>query len=139
MELRAEVHGIAVFDDFAHHPTAIRTTLQGLRAEKGAGRIMAVLEPRSNTMKSGVHQGALGDATADADQAFWLRTSDMNWDLAAAVGVGNGRAQVFDSVDDIVTAVVDEARAGDRIVVMSNGGFQGIHERLIKALGEAHE
>lgn len=138
MELRAEIHGIAVFDDFAHHPTAIRMTLQGLRAAKGTGRIIAVLEPRSNTMKSGIHQDALSDATADADLAFWLRAPDMNWDLAAAAGVGNGRARVFDDVGDIVSAVIQQARAGDCIVVMSNGGFQGIHERLIKALGEMH-
>ncbi|HEY9036454.1 MAG TPA: UDP-N-acetylmuramate:L-alanyl-gamma-D-glutamyl-meso-diaminopimelate ligase [Pseudomonadales bacterium] len=138
LEWRGEVNGIAVYDDFAHHPTAIRTTLQGLHAHRSQGRLIAVLEPRSNTMKCGVHRNELANATALADHAFWLRAPEMGWDLAAAVGDGNGRVRVLDSVDAIVAAVIEVARSGDRVVVMSNGGFQGIHERLLKQLDAAH-
>ncbi len=137
LELRAELRGIAIYDDFAHHPTAIRTTLQGLRASRPAGRIFAVLEPRSNTMKRGVHRDELADATRLADRALWFRAADIPWDLAAAVGDGQGHASVFDSVEAIVECVAAEARAGDCVVVMSNGGFQGIHGKLAARLGTA--
>ncbi|TNF32940.1 MAG: UDP-N-acetylmuramate:L-alanyl-gamma-D-glutamyl-meso-diaminopimelate ligase [Gammaproteobacteria bacterium] len=135
LELRAEVNGVAIFDDFAHHPTAIRTTLQGLRAARKEGRLFAVLEPRSNTMKRGVHRDELAAATQLADRAFWFRAPEISWDLAAAVGHGNGHAEVIDTVDAIVAMVKKEARPGDAVVVMSNGGFQGIHDKLIQALG----
>lgn len=138
LELRATVAGIQVYDDFAHHPTAIQTTLQGLRASAPAGRLFAVLEARSNTMKRGVHRDSLAAATRMADRALWLRVPTQDWDLAIAVGDGKGHASVCDSVEAIIDTVQREARPGDSVVIMSNGGFEGIHERLITALEAAH-
>jgi UDP-N-acetylmuramate: L-alanyl-gamma-D-glutamyl-meso-diaminopimelate ligase len=134
MELRGEVHGIKVYDDFAHHPTAIATTLAGLRARGANGRIIAVLEPRSNTMRMGVHKGELAESLAGADQAFLYQRDDLGWDLAGALGSLGARAQVHANLDALVRAVAGSAQAGDQIVVMSNGDFGGIHDRLLKAL-----
>jgi UDP-N-acetylmuramate: L-alanyl-gamma-D-glutamyl-meso-diaminopimelate ligase len=135
MEIRGVVDQITVYDDFAHHPTAIATTLGGLRARVGAARIIAVLEARSNTMKLGVHREQLAPALAAADRTWLLNSADIGWDLAAAVAALGERARLAPSVDALVDGIAADARAGDHIVVMSNGGFGGLHDKLIAALG----
>ena len=141
MELRGTVRDIAVFDDFAHHPTAIRTTLDGLRRSAPAGqRILAVFEPRSNTMKLGAMKALLPWSLESADLVF-CHTAGLDWDAAAALapmGVGPGRrAQTAADIDTLVDQVVAAARPGDQVVCMSNGGFGGIHARLLTQLGGA--
>jgi UDP-N-acetylmuramate: L-alanyl-gamma-D-glutamyl-meso-diaminopimelate ligase len=134
MEVRGEAFGVTVYDDFAHHPTAIETTLKGLRARVGAGRIIAVLEPRSNTMKLGVHREQLAPALATADKSWLLNSPDLGWDLAGAVSSMGDRASLARTVDALVKGLAAEARAGDHVLVMSNGGFGGVHEKLLAAL-----
>jgi UDP-N-acetylmuramate: L-alanyl-gamma-D-glutamyl-meso-diaminopimelate ligase len=133
MEIRAEVQGITVYDDFAHHPTAIKTTVEGLRAKVGSSRILAILEPRSNTMRMGVHAGLLGDALADADVALLFQSAQVEWDVRAATAT-HPRVAVFGQVGDIVDWIAREARSGDHVLIMSNGGFEGIHQRVESAL-----
>lgn len=138
MELRGTVRGIAVYDDFAHHPTAIRTTLEGLRRSIGPqGRILAAFEPRSNTMKIGTMKAQLPWALEPADKAF-CHTAGLDWDAAEALaplGLGTDqRAQVAASIDALVEQVTTAAQPGDHIVCMSNGAFGGIHARLLQAL-----
>ena len=138
MELRGTVRGIAVYDDFAHHPTALRTTLDGLRRSVGTNaRILAVFEPRSNTMKLGTMKSQLPWALASANLAF-CHTSGLDWDAAAALapmGTGpQGRARTAGTLDELVQQIAQAARPGDHIVCMSNGAFGGVHERLLKAL-----
>ena len=135
MELRGEANGVRVYDDFAHHPTAIATTLQGLRRQVGTARILAVLEPRSNTMRLGVHNAELAASLADADLVYVHAPADLGWDAAAVFAGLGGRAAVFDRVDAIVDQVAAAAKPGDQVVVMSNGGFGGIHQKLLDALG----
>jgi UDP-N-acetylmuramate: L-alanyl-gamma-D-glutamyl-meso-diaminopimelate ligase len=134
LELRGTVHGVAVYDDFAHHPTAIRATLEGLRAQRGAGRILAVLEPRSNTMKLGIMKDRLAASLAGADRAY-VYAVDLGWDAAAALQPLGERARSFEQLDALVAAVAVEARPGDRVLVMSNGGFGGVHGKLLAAIG----
>ena len=134
MEVRGEAFGVTVYDDFAHHPTAIETTLKGLRARVGAARIIAVLEPRSNTMKLGVHREQLAPALAPADKSWLLNPPDLGWDLAGAVSSMGDRASLARTVDALVKGLAAEARAGDHVLVMSNGGFGGVHEKLLAAL-----
>ena len=134
MELKGTVNGIAVYDDFAHHPTAIETTLAGLRARVGDAKIWAVLEPRSNTMRMGVHKSAIADSLHDANEVLLFEPTNSGWSLAAVAEQMPGRAQVFQSVELIVAALVEKASAGDHIVIMSNGGFGGIHQKLLDAL-----
>jgi UDP-N-acetylmuramate: L-alanyl-gamma-D-glutamyl-meso-diaminopimelate ligase len=133
MQLRGEVAGVTVYDDFAHHPTAIRTTLEGLRQRVGGARIIAVLEPRSNTMKRGVLKDALPDSLIDADRSF-VYTAGLGWDAAAVFARMGERAQCHEDLERLAAAVVAEARAGDHVLVMSNGGFGGIHEKLLGRL-----
>jgi len=134
MEIRGIVNGISVYDDFAHHPTAIATTLGGLRARVGGARIIAVVEARSNTMKLGVHREQLAPALAAADRTWLLNAPDMGWDLPAAVAPMGERARLASSVDTLVAGLAAEAQPGDHILVMSNGGFGGLHEKLLAAL-----
>lgn len=134
MELKGTVKGIAVYDDFAHHPTAIETTLAGLRARVGDAKIWAVLEPRSNTMRMGVHKSAIADSLHDANDVLLFEPANSGWSLAAVAEQMPGRATVFQSVELIVAALVEKAAAGDHIVIMSNGGFGGIHQKLLDAL-----
>lgn len=134
MELRGEVNGVAVYDDFAHHPTAIATTLEGLRAKVGAARILAVLEPRSNTMKMGVMKDRLADSLATADRVYCYG-GGLGWDAAAALASLGDRARTFEDLSSLVQAVAAEARPGDQVLVMSNGGFGGIHGKLLSAIG----
>ena len=134
MELLDTVEGIAIYDDFAHHPTAIETTLQGLRARVGQQRIIAVIEPRSNTMKLGSHQVRLAPATEDADHVIWYQSPDLGWSLQSVVDSSNCEAEISTSVEGIVDQLKSSAKAGDHIVIMSNGGFGGIHQKLVTAL-----
>jgi UDP-N-acetylmuramate: L-alanyl-gamma-D-glutamyl-meso-diaminopimelate ligase len=133
LELRGTARGVAVYDDFAHHPTAIRTTLEGLRARQAAGRVLAVLEPRSNTMKLGVMKDQLPSSLAAADRVF-VYTAGLGWDVAGALRPLGGKLRCIEPLDALVAAIADEARAGDHVLVMSNGGFGGIHEKLLAAL-----
>jgi UDP-N-acetylmuramate: L-alanyl-gamma-D-glutamyl-meso-diaminopimelate ligase len=134
MEIRGVIDEVTVYDDFAHHPTAIATTLSGLRARVGAARIIAVLEARSNTMKLGVHREQLAPAMALADQAWFLNSPDLGWDLPGAVAGLGDRAHLGLSVDELVKGLAAESRPGDHILVMSNGGFGGLHDKLLAAL-----
>ena len=134
MENRGVIGEVTVYDDFAHHPTAIETTLRGLRARVAGARIVAVFEPRSNTMKLGVHREQLAPAFALADRVWFLNAADLGWDLPGAVaGLGN-RARFAASVDALVLGLTGDSRPGDHIVVMSNGGFGGLHDKLLAAL-----
>jgi len=135
MELRGEVAGVNVYDDFAHHPTAIETTLNGLRAKVGPERIIAVLEPRSNTMRMGVHAEQLVASLQVADRVLVYASTELEWDANSVLQGLNGRARVFDSIEAIVAVVEGEARPGDHVLVMSNGGFGNIHQRLLDTLG----
>jgi UDP-N-acetylmuramate: L-alanyl-gamma-D-glutamyl-meso-diaminopimelate ligase len=134
MEVRGVVNGVTVYDDFAHHPTAIETTLRGLRARVGAARIVAVVEARSNTMKLGVHREQLAPALETADRTWFLNSPDMGWDLPAAVAALGSRASFAPSVDALAEGLAQDSRSGDQILVMSNGGFGGLHEKLLAAL-----
>ncbi len=136
LELRGTFGGVELYDDFAHHPTAIARTLAGIRAGAPTARVLVALEPRSNTMRMGVHRDALGPALAGADQAWVLRPGNLDWDLDAALA-GSGAILVCDEVDEIVRNIAAAAQPGDRVVVMSNGGFGGIHERLAQSLSGA--
>ncbi|MBW9265547.1 MAG: UDP-N-acetylmuramate:L-alanyl-gamma-D-glutamyl-meso-diaminopimelate ligase [Candidatus Thiodiazotropha sp. (ex. Lucinisca nassula)] len=138
MELRGEVNGVRVYDDFAHHPTAIGTTLDGLRKQVGDARIIALLEPRSNTMKRGVHADRLADALRAADQVMMFMPDDLQWDAAAALASLGDRAELFSDTASMVSLAVETARPGDHILVMSNGGFEAIHRRLLDALKTSH-
>jgi UDP-N-acetylmuramate: L-alanyl-gamma-D-glutamyl-meso-diaminopimelate ligase len=123
-----------VYDDFAHHPTAIRTTLDGLRRRLAPGaRILAVFEPRSNTMKLGAMKAQLPWSLEAADLAF-CHTGGLDWDARSALAPMGQRAAVADTVDALVAAVVVVAQAGDHILCMSNGGFGGVHRKLLDAL-----
>ncbi len=133
MEVRGTVNGITVYDDFAHHPTAIDTTVAGLRRKAGSARILAVLEPRSNTMKLGVMKDALPGSLKDADLVFCY-AGNLGWDAHGALAPLGGKAMVKDDLDELVEAIAATARPGDHVLVMSNGGFGGIHEKLLKRL-----
>jgi UDP-N-acetylmuramate: L-alanyl-gamma-D-glutamyl-meso-diaminopimelate ligase len=135
MQVRGEVRGVTVHDDFAHHPTAIRTTVAGLREQVGSARILAVLEPRSNTMKLGTMNQALAGSLAEADRVFCY-SAGLGWDAAASLAPLGKRAMAEADFDRLVEAIVAEARAGDHVLVMSNGGFNGIHGRLLERLRE---
>jgi UDP-N-acetylmuramate: L-alanyl-gamma-D-glutamyl-meso-diaminopimelate ligase len=125
---------VTVYDDFAHHPTAIETTLRGLRAQVGPARIVAVLESRSNTMRLGVHREQLAGALELADVCWFYCPDNLGWDLPAAVAALGARARFADTVDGVVAGLAGELRAGDHVLVMSNGGFGGLHEKLLSAL-----
>lgn len=138
MELRGEVEGIRVYDDFAHHPTAIATTLEGLRRQVGNASILALLEPRSNTMKLGVHAQLLADSLSEADRALVFMPADLPWDLAAALAPLGSKAELFGDTAEMIRRVTELAQPGDHLLVMSNGGFEGIHQRLLDALEAKH-
>jgi UDP-N-acetylmuramate: L-alanyl-gamma-D-glutamyl-meso-diaminopimelate ligase len=136
MEVKGEVRGITVYDDFAHHPTAIRTTVDGLRRKVGPdARILAVFEPRSNTMKLGTMKALLPWSLEDADLAI-CHSGGLGWDAGEALAEMGDRAVVVDTIDSVVAKVVKAARPGDHILCMSNGGFGGIHAKLLSALGQ---
>jgi UDP-N-acetylmuramate: L-alanyl-gamma-D-glutamyl-meso-diaminopimelate ligase len=133
MEIRGVVNGITVYDDFAHHPTAIDTTVAGLRRKVGSARILAVLEPRSNTMKLGMMKEALPCSLKDADLVFCY-SANLGWDAHSALAPLAGKAVVEDQLGLIIDKIVAAAQPGDHILVMSNGGFGGIHEKLLDRL-----
>ena len=133
MEIRGVVNGITLYDDFAHHPTAIATTVAGLRHKVGNARILAVLEPRSNTMKLGVMKNALPGSMKDADLTFCY-SGNLGWDAQSALAPLGDKAIVKDDLNDLVEAIAAIATSGDHILVMSNGGFGGVHEKLLKRL-----
>ncbi|MDD5298043.1 MAG: UDP-N-acetylmuramate:L-alanyl-gamma-D-glutamyl-meso-diaminopimelate ligase [Rhodocyclaceae bacterium] len=134
LELRGEAASVRVYDDFAHHPTAIATTVAGLRKQVGAARILAVLEPRSNTMKLGVMKDKLPESLSDADRVFCYG-ANLGWDARSALAPMGEKAVTFDDLTALIAEIVAEARPGDHVLVMSNGGFGGIHGQLLAALG----
>jgi UDP-N-acetylmuramate: L-alanyl-gamma-D-glutamyl-meso-diaminopimelate ligase len=136
MELRGTVGGVAVYDDFAHHPTAIAATLEALRRSAPKARILAVIEPRSNTMKLGIMKAQLAPSLREADSSFCY-AANLGWDAAGALAPLGERAQVHSDLDELVDAIVRTARPGDRVVLMSNGGFGGIHDKLLTRLARA--
>jgi UDP-N-acetylmuramate: L-alanyl-gamma-D-glutamyl-meso-diaminopimelate ligase len=132
-ELIAEANGIRLYEDFAHHPTAIAETLAALR-EGSEGRLLAIFEPRSNTMKQGVHRDRLGEAFSQADEAWLYDPGELDWDLEAVCAQSPTRLHRFDDIPSIGPRVLDRARPGDRIVIMSNGGFGGLPRQLSSLL-----
>ena len=134
LEVRGTVNGVTVYDDFAHHPTAIATTLAGLRARVGDQPIIAVLEPRSNTMKLGVFKDSLAPALTLADRVVLYQAPDLGWDLGAVTAALGSRGQVCHSLEDTLAAIQAQTQPGTQVLIMSNGGFGGIHERLLHTL-----
>jgi UDP-N-acetylmuramate: L-alanyl-gamma-D-glutamyl-meso-diaminopimelate ligase len=137
LELLGVVRDIAVYDDFAHHPTAIATTLQGLRARNHGGRLIALIEPRSNTMRMGEHRGQLAAATADADMVYWFQPPGMDWSLDQVIEQSPSPARLARDIDELVLEVAARARPADQVVIMSNGSFGGIHQKLLAHLESA--
>ncbi|WP_110600228.1 UDP-N-acetylmuramate:L-alanyl-gamma-D-glutamyl-meso-diaminopimelate ligase [Salinicola lusitanus] len=136
-EIRGEAGGIQVLDDFAHHPSAIALTLEGLDQDRHGGRLLAVIEPRSNTMRLGGMKARLADSVSRADSVWWYQPPGLDWSLAEVVA-GQEASRVETDLDALVADVVAQAVSGDRIVVMSNGGFGGIHDKLLQALEVRH-
>jgi UDP-N-acetylmuramate: L-alanyl-gamma-D-glutamyl-meso-diaminopimelate ligase len=134
MELRGNAAGVQVYDDFAHHPTAIATTLEGLRRRVGHERIVAVLEPRSNTMRAGVHRETLGASLTGADSTWVYAPPDLGWDAAGALAVLGTRGHVATSMAALLAGLLGDLKPGDHALLMSNGGFGGLHDQLLAAL-----
>ena len=134
LELLASHKGISIFDDFAHHPTAIETTLKSLRSKHRQGKILAVFEPRSATMKKGVHQATLAKALSFADFCFLYQVKNLSWDLNGVMKKEQVSYEIFQDVSEIVNAVMNVAQPNDTIVIMSNGGFEGIHTKMVEEL-----
>jgi len=127
--------GIRVYDDFAHHPTAIATTLAGLRARIGTARILVGMEPRSNSMRSGAHADELAPSLRDADVVLFLHKSGLAWDAARVTAALDGRGHTAASVDELIATLRGAARSGDHVVFMSNGGFENAPRKFLEALG----
>ncbi|MFT0213920.1 UDP-N-acetylmuramate:L-alanyl-gamma-D-glutamyl-meso-diaminopimelate ligase [Pseudomonas sp. F1_0610] len=136
MEKVAQIKGITLYDDFAHHPTAIHLTLDGLRKHVGDEQIIAIIEPRSNSMKLGAHREGLAESAALADQVIWYAPDNLGWDLASTVSHATNPTQVLNSLDKIIEQVKLQVKDKCHIVIMSNGGFGGLHGKLAKALEE---
>jgi UDP-N-acetylmuramate: L-alanyl-gamma-D-glutamyl-meso-diaminopimelate ligase len=134
MQLRGEIAGVKVYDDFAHHPTAIQTTLDGLRRRIGKQRIIAVLEPRSNTMQLGVHRATLGQSLSGADEIWLYAPATIGWNVGESVQTLGARAHVVQDMDLLVTSLASSLSDGDHVLIMSNGGFGGLHTRLLEVL-----
>ena len=134
MQLRGEVNGVRVYDDFAHHPTAIATTVDGLRRRVGTARIIAVLEPRSNTMKMGVHQNTLGPSLLGADEVWLFTPPDLGWDAAPIVASLGKRGHASRDIGALAAGLAKAAKPGDHVLIMSNGGFGGLHGKLLAEL-----
>lgn len=139
MEVRGRASGITVFDDFAHHPSEIAATLAGAAGLQRTGRLVAVFEPRSNTMRMGVHRRTLGPAFEAADAVYLYRPADIDWDLGEVAAACRPPVTIRDDVPGLVECLVSDLRSGDHVVIMSNGGFGGIHDLLLTALGERPE
>ncbi len=136
LEVKGTVNNITVYDDFAHHPTAIKTTIAGLRAKVGKERIIAVLEPRSNTMKLGVHKETLVDALAQADSVYCFESAGSSWSMQALFAEQGKVADISSDIETLATKLADAARAKDHILIMSNGGFGNIHQKLLVKLND---
>ncbi|MAY41599.1 MAG: UDP-N-acetylmuramate:L-alanyl-gamma-D-glutamyl-meso-diaminopimelate ligase [Oceanospirillaceae bacterium] len=134
MELLDTVNGVKVYDDFAHHPTAIETTLQGIRAQVGSEKIVAVIEPRSNTMRLGTHQSLLADSVTNADSVYWFQPQGMDWSLESIVKQSSVPAAVYSDTDKLISDLKTSLEPDCHVVIMSNGDFEGIHQRLLTAL-----
>ncbi|OOG62754.1 UDP-N-acetylmuramate:L-alanyl-gamma-D-glutamyl-meso-diaminopimelate ligase [Rhodanobacter sp. B04] len=134
MELVGEVNGVRVYDDFAHHPTAIATTLAGLRAKVGTARILVALEPRSNSMRQGAHAEALAPSLADADSVVFLHRPELPWDAGHVTAALGGRGDTAATVDALIEALHAQARPGDQVIFMSNGGFEAAPRRFVERL-----
>lgn len=128
------MNGITIYDDFAHHPTAIATTLDGLRKRVGDAPIIAIIEPRSNSMKLGAHRDGLPESVNDADEAVWYAPANLGWDLPGIAALCTVPSTVCDSIEGIIEHVRQQAKPGTHVVVMSNGGFGGLHGKLAEAL-----
>ena len=139
LEVIASINNITVYDDFAHHPTAIDKTLTALRAKVVKQRIIVILEPRSNTMKSGVHSNTLADSLAQADLCYLYQPDGVQWDLSNATSSIADKRTVYDNTENIIIDVARIASPEDHIVIMSNGGFQNLHRRLISFLEESFD
>jgi UDP-N-acetylmuramate: L-alanyl-gamma-D-glutamyl-meso-diaminopimelate ligase len=139
LEVRGMVNGVTLYDDFAHHPTAIATTLAGLRARVGSQRIVAVLEPRSNTMRMGVFKDHLAAALTTADQVFLYQAPELPWSLQEVITALKGRGHLLTSIETMVSEICRQAQSDDHILIMSNGAFGNIHERLLTALANGKE
>ena len=139
MEVRGVIEGITVYDDFAHHPTAIQTTLDGLRKRVGNARILVALEARSNTMRMGVHAQTLGPSLLGADQVWFFAPANLGWDTTPIVQQLQGKGHALATTDAIIAALQQTARTGDHIVIMSNGGFENLHVRLLNALEQTRQ
>jgi len=136
LEVRGVINGVTVIDDFAHHPTAIAATLEAMRAHVGTKRLIAVLEPRSNTMKLGVHRDLLGPSLVLADRIHLFRPTDLSWNLERVLKSLDGRGRIHTTLESLIEAVAAETQPGDHIVIMSNGAFGGIQGRLMERLGQ---
>ena len=136
MEVVGVARGVRIYDDFAHHPTAIDATLRALRVRVGRARIIAVLEPRSNSMRMGLHKETLGSALREADATWILEPPDLPWDLGVVASRCTGRCHLESDIDAIITGVANMARDGDHLLIMSNGDFGGIHQRILKRLSD---
>jgi UDP-N-acetylmuramate: L-alanyl-gamma-D-glutamyl-meso-diaminopimelate ligase len=134
MELVGEVNGVRVYDDFAHHPTAIATTLAGLRAKIGAARILVALEPRSNSMRQGAHAEALAPSLVDADAVVFLHCPELPWDASHVTAALDGRGSTAPTVDALIAALHAQAQPGDQVIFMSNGGFEAAPRRFVERL-----
>ena len=134
LEVRGEVDGVVVYDDFAHHPTAILTTIDGVRRKAGSGRVIAVLEPRSNTMKLGTHRAALTESLRGADRVFVYQSPEVKWDVTDAMQPLGALAEVHRDLGQLTAALVAQSRPGDHLVLMSNGAFGGLHDLLLAGL-----
>ncbi len=134
LELRGTPGGVAVYDDFAHHPTAIATTLEAMSNREEGGRVFAVIEPRSNTMRGGSHRNQLPEATRAADHVFWYQPPGLDWSLERIVEASEAPAEVSSDLEQLAADVAQLAKPGDAVVIMSNGGFGGFHQKLIDVL-----
>ena len=134
LEVIGVVNDITVYDDFAHHPTAIEETLTAMKEVQGKGKLFAVLEPRSNTMRMGVHKESLSDSWQQADEICLYQAEGLDWNLNDTVSQSKKTATIFSSTDNIIEYLVSKVVSGDHILIMSNGGFEAIHQRLLAAL-----
>jgi UDP-N-acetylmuramate: L-alanyl-gamma-D-glutamyl-meso-diaminopimelate ligase len=135
MQLRGSAAGVSVYDDFAHHPTAIQTTIDGLRRRVGRERIIAVLEPRSNTMRLGVHQRTLAQSLSGADEIWLYAPPGIGWDVRGAMALLGARAHIVGDFDELLQRLAQTLLPRDHALIMSNGGFGSLHTRLLDALG----
>ena len=134
MELLGTIRGIEVYDDFAHHPTAIDTTLEGARKRLGERKLWAVIEPRSNTMRMGSHKDGLAYSARLANEVIWYQPEGLDWDLQPVIEAAPNNAVIARTLDEIIQTIATQAGEGDAVVIMSNGGFGGLHQKLIGAL-----